>query len=101
VTRKYVEVDKNRWQFVYQLPPPKRSGLPRPYVISDTMPPTEQVDGIFYESKAAFRAKGKALGLIEVGNEKLAPKRRSTDTRQVKEARRKEIKKAIEKYKAR
>ena len=34
------------------------------------MPPTEQVDGRFYTSKAAFRATGRALGLTEVGNER-------------------------------
>ena len=54
------------------------SALPLPYVISDTMPPTEQVDGKFYESKSAFRAVGRALGLTEVGNEKPKPKMRAT-----------------------
>jgi hypothetical protein len=42
-----------------------------PHVIIDTMPPTEQVDGRFYESKAAFRAKGRELGLTEVGDQNL------------------------------
>lgn len=73
-----------------------RSEHPRPYIISDIMPPTEQVDGKFYTSKRAFRAVGRANGLTEVGTEKLKPAVRSTDSRQVKEERRKAIKKAIE-----
>ena len=48
--------------------------LAAPYVITDTMPPIEQVDGRFYESKRAFRAVGRSLGLTEVGNSKLPPK---------------------------
>ena len=51
-----------------------------PYVIRDEMPPTEQVDGVFYTSKAKFRAKGRELGLIEVGNEKVPAKHRATET---------------------
>ena len=51
-----------------------RSDHPQPYVISDIMPPTEQVDGKFYTSKSAFRAVGRANGLTEVGTEKLKPK---------------------------
>jgi hypothetical protein len=50
---------------------PKRSHLAAPMVIGDEMPPCEQVDGKFYTSKAAFRAKGRELGLTEVGNENL------------------------------
>ena len=47
--------------------PPARSDLPLPYVISDTMPPTEQVDGRFYTSKSQFRAVGRsAWASIEV-----------------------------------
>jgi hypothetical protein len=63
-----------RWQSSFQPPPPKRSDLPLPYVISDEMPPTEQVDGKFYDSKSRFRAVGRSLGLVEVGNEKLKPR---------------------------
>ena len=77
-----------------------RSSLPLPYVISDTMPPTEQVDGKFYTSKAEFRRVGRANGLIEVGTEKLKPKQRSTNDRAAKDARKRSIKTAIEKYKA-
>jgi hypothetical protein len=70
-------------------------------VISDEIPPTEQVDGRFYTSKAAFRATGRALGLTEVGTEKPKPKRRSTDDRAVKVARQRDIKKAFEKMRSR
>ena len=71
-----------------------------PYVISDTMEPVEQVDGRFYTSKRAFRAVGRELGLVEVGNEKLPPKQRSTESRAEKDARRRALKIAVEKYKA-
>ncbi|HZD62097.1 MAG TPA: hypothetical protein VE200_04805 [Xanthobacteraceae bacterium] len=80
--------------------PSCRSELPLPFVISDTMPATEQVDGRFYESKAAFRAVGRSLGLTEVGNEKMKPKTRATATTAVREKRRDAIKTAIERYKA-
>ena len=71
-----------------------------PYVISDTMEPTEQVDGRFYTSKAAFRAVGRSLGLTEVGNEKLPPKSRATVSRETREKRREILKIAVEKYRA-
>ena len=58
-----------------------------PYVISDEMPPTEQVDGRFYTSKARFRAKGRELGLVEVGNEKFQPKQSLMADRAFKEKR--------------
>ena len=78
-----------------------RSDHPQPYVISDIMPPTEQVDGKFYTSKSAFRAVGRANGLTEVGTEKI--KRRTThwSRRKEEKARRMQsVKTAIEKYKA-
>jgi hypothetical protein len=50
---------------------PKRSDLAAPMVIGDEMPATEQVTGEFFTSKAAFRARGRELGLVEVGNENL------------------------------
>lgn len=61
----------------------KRSSLPCPSVITDTMPATEQVDGVFYTSKRAFRAKGRELGLTEVGDQNLnrKPKRPVSSTR--------------------
>ena len=80
--------------------PAARSELPVPYVISDTMDPVEQVDGRFYSSKSAFRAVGKAHGLIEVGNSKLPPKTRASEARNVKDARRKAIHASIQKFKA-
>jgi hypothetical protein len=88
------------WAFVTVTAPPKRGDLPLPYVISDTMEPVEQVDGKFYTSKRQFRAVGKALGLIEVGNEKFAPKRRASTEKAAKEKRRKTIHTAIQKLKA-
>ena len=78
-----------------------RSEHPVPYVISDTMDPTEQVDGKFYTSKRQFRAVGRSLGLIEVGTEKMKPKTtRASEERSAKEARVRSIKTAVEKYKA-
>jgi len=71
-----------------------------PFVISDIMPPTEQVDGRFYESKSAFRAVGKQLGLIEVGNEKPKPRTRVSATKEAKEKRRQSIKTAVQRFRA-
>jgi hypothetical protein len=88
------------WAFVTVTAPPKRGDLPLPYVISDCMEPVEQVDGQFYTSKRQFRAVGKSLGLIEVGNEKVAPKRRASTENVTKEKRRKTIHAAIQKFKA-
>jgi hypothetical protein len=62
------------------------------------MEPTEQVDGKFYTSKAAFRAVGKALGLTEVGTEKFRPRERASARRTEKEKRRKSLKLALDKY---
>jgi hypothetical protein len=90
-------IGPNRWS----TRPPGEEPRPRgPYIISDTMEPTEQVDGNFYTSKSKFRAVGRALGLTEVGNEKPKPKVRSTDQRAHKEARQRDIKTALEKFKA-
>ena len=97
---KLVEIAPNRWRFVRDTTPVARSTLPLPYVISDEMPSTEQVDGRFYTSKAAFRAVGRALGLTEVGNERPKPKQRATNSREAKTARRQALKKAIARYKA-
>ena len=70
-----------------------------PHVISDEMPPTEQVDGRFYTSKSAFRAVGRALGLTEVGTEKPKLKTtRSTDDPSTKRKRRDAIRKAAAEY---
>lgn len=49
--------------------PVARGDFPCPRIISDSMDPTEHVDGKFYESKSAFRAVTKREGYIEVGND--------------------------------
>jgi hypothetical protein len=101
--RRWVEIERDGrtiGTFITDGPVAQRSGLPCPYLISDTMDPTEQVDGRFYTSKSQFRAVGKALGLIEVGNEKLKPKTRSSTDPAVRRARRAQIKTAIEKFRA-
>jgi hypothetical protein len=93
---KLVEVEPGKFRVERSRPRPARSDLALPNIISDQMPPTEQVDGKFYESKRAFRAVGRSLGLIEIGNEKQKPKTRTND----KAGRQQSIRKAIEKYKA-
>src|SRR5262245_16321929 len=95
-----VEVEPGRFRIARRRLPVQRSSLPMPMVISDEMPPTEQVDGIFYTSKAAFRRVGRQLGLTEVGNEKFKPKKRSTDAPDIKRKRRDSLEKAIARYKA-
>jgi hypothetical protein len=101
--RRWVEIEREGrtiGTFVSDSPPGPRSHLPLPYVISDTMDAVEQVDGKFYTSKSEFRAVGKALGLIEVGNEKLPPRARSTRQPGFKEKRRQVLKTALEKVRA-
>jgi len=95
-----VEIAPNRFRVKRDLGPVARSTLPMPHVISDEMPPTEQVDGKHYTSKTAFRRVGRALGLTEVGNEKFAPHVRSTDKRETKAERRNALRQAVDKYKA-
>jgi len=95
-----VEVEPGKWRIERPRLKPARSDLPLPYVISDIMPETEQVDGRFYTSKRAFRAVGKAHGLIEVGNEKQKPKTRESGTRAASERRRQSLKTAFAKYKS-
>jgi hypothetical protein len=49
---------------------PKRSDLPFPMVVSDTMDPVQsQVDGKVYDSKSAIRASYRAHDVTEVGND--------------------------------
>jgi hypothetical protein len=91
-----IEIRPGLWVVKRLYHPPKRSGLPLPNIISDIMPPTEQVDGKFYTSKRAFRAVGRALGLTEVGTEKQKPRKPADD----KAGRRAAIKKAVERYRA-
>jgi hypothetical protein len=95
-----VEIEPGRWRVVKQTTPPARSALSCPFIISDFMPPTEQVDGLFYTSKSQFRAVGKSLGLIEVGNEKLKPKVRASADPAHRKRRREAIGRAIARYKA-
>ena len=95
-----IEVEPGRWRVKRTPQNFARSEHPVPYVISDIMPPTEQVDGKFYTSKRAFRAVGRAHGLTEVGTEKFKPKQRATADSIVKEGRRQAIKKAVEQFKA-
>jgi hypothetical protein len=64
------------------------------------MDATEQVDGKFYTSKRKFREVGRALGLVEVGNEKFKPKQRTSSTATEKQKRRDAVKMAIAKTKA-
>src|SRR5262249_37172094 len=64
-----IEVAPGRWRVRRPQIAPARSRVPTPYVISDEMDALEQGDGVFYTSKAKFRAVGRALGLTEVGND--------------------------------
>ena len=98
--RVYMQTGPTSWAFVTVTAPPKRGDMPLPYVISDTMEPVEQVDGKFYTSKRQYRAVGRAHGLIEVGNEKIKPKGRASEARNVKAARREAIHTSIQKFKA-
>lgn len=66
--RPYRWYDLGNGRSVYRREPaPASTGAPA--VISDTMEPTEHIDGKFYTSKSQFRAVTKAHGMIEVGND--------------------------------
>lgn len=95
-----IEIRPGTWAVKRLHKPPARSSLPMPMVISDIMPETEQVDGKFYTSKSEFRRVGKALGLIEVGNEKPKPRPRAVSGSHEKEKRRASIKKAVQRFRA-
>jgi hypothetical protein len=95
-----LEVEPGRFRFVKPSIAPARSKLPCPNIISDAIAPLEHVDGRFYTSKSQFRAVTKAHGLIEVGTEPLKPKRRSTDTKEVKAQRRTALRTALARFKA-
>jgi len=70
-------------------------------VHSDTMDATiNHVDGKTYDSKSKFRAATKAHGYIEVGNEKLAP-RKFGPPKLSKQERTQHIRQAIEQLRAR
>lgn len=95
-----VEIAPGRFRVARPYVAPARSTLPSPCVISDIMDPVEQVDGRFYTSKRQYRAVGRSLGLTEVGNEKLKPKVRETDTPRIKAERQAALKTAVERYAA-
>jgi hypothetical protein len=100
--RVYLQTSPTTWAFVTQSEPPKRGELSLPYIISDIMDPVEQVDGKFYTSKSQYRAVGKSLGLIEVGNEKQTNKvQRASTTRAAEEKRNLAIKRALEQVRSR
>jgi len=95
-----IEIAPNRWVVDKRQSPPQRSSLSAPMLISDEMSATEQVDGKFYTSKAAFRAVGRAHGLTEVGTEKFREKQRETERFTTRQKRREAIKIAREKVRA-
>jgi hypothetical protein len=95
-----IEIEPGRWRIARERGPVACSHLPMPYLICDEMPPTEQVDGRFYTSKAKFRAVGRAHGLTEVGNEKPKPKQRASNDQAVKAARRETLQRATARYRA-
>jgi len=95
-----IEVEPGRWRVKKASQKIARSDLPCPQIISDIMPPTEQVDGRFYESKSAFRAVGRANGLIEIGTEKLPPRQKHTKSPIVQKRRREAISKALAQFRA-
>jgi hypothetical protein len=96
-----IEVAPGKWRVKRpELRPQRSDTLALPYVISDEMPPTEQIDGKFYTSKSQFRRVGRSAGLTEVGNERPPPKKRATELASVKRERRQAIQTAVERYKA-
>mgnify|MGYP001596770050 FL=1 len=93
-----IEIAPGLFRVRKDAPEPKKSDLPLPNVISDTMPATEQVNGKFYESKSAFRRVGRSLGLTEVGNEKPKPRPRYAETRETKVERRRTLERVVAEY---
>jgi hypothetical protein len=58
---------------------PKRSDLPCPMIMSDTMEPVQSMlDGKMYDSKARLRRTYRDAGVVEVGNDpaRLRPRQR-------------------------
>ncbi len=67
-------------------PAPKRSHLPCPLIMGDSMDPVQsQLDGKFYDSKSALRATYKAARVTEVGNDpaRLRPREKKKIDRRV------------------
>lgn len=51
-----------------------RSALPMPFIIGDTMEPTQSMlDGRTYTSKSRLRQTYREAGVVEVGNEPIRP----------------------------
>ena len=98
-----VEVEPGRWRVKKPVKENRRAeNMPLPFVISDIMEPTEQVDGKFYTSKRQFRAVGRAHGLTEIGTEKLKPRPKGVNhaDKSHQESRKQAIGKAIAQFKA-
>jgi len=93
-----IEIAPGLFRVRKDAPEPKRSDLPVPNVISDTMPETEQIDGQYYTSKAKFRAVGKANGLIEVGNDPARFKPKRYAPRDTKVERRRVLERVVAEY---
>lgn len=93
--RKWHSVDEWPMECI-EIPRAMSDTLPVPMFISDTMDPTEHVDGKLYTSKAQFRAVTKANGMIEVGNDPARLKHRT-----YKKPTRTEIKESVQKAAAR
>ena len=79
-------------------PAAKRSDLPCPRLMSDSMPPVQsQVDGRMYDSKSAIRASYRAHGVEEIGNDPARLKpfvRPKTDRREIKQT----VEKAVARF---
>ena len=63
--------DVEEWpQKCLRRPSEARSALPTPMLALDTMDPVQsQLDGKFYDSKAALRKTYREAGVVEVGND--------------------------------
>ena len=76
-------------------PPGAPSDLACPMLVRDQMDPTPcMADGLIYTSKRAMSATHRRMGMVELGNERPAPKQRSRPSRR-------EIKDTLERAKAR
>lgn len=72
---------------VYDAPPPARSELPCPLVITDNIEVQSMVDGKMYTSKAALRQSYREKGYIEVGNEEMkTPPKPEVDRKRIRES---------------
>ena len=108
IRRKILEPERGIWIYdnerrelipkdEYVRPSPKRSSLPSPGIIGDTMDPVEnQLDGKLYDSKSELRKTYRRAGVLEVGNDpqRLKPFKRKPHDR-------KAVRTSIEKTRAR